>query len=116
MIHLNKAKEYTGINANSAGGMTGEFDVTNISTLSVFIIGATGAHTTHVFEIMVSGMKEDGSALKFMSVPTGSVTITGEGCISLDVTGIAKARIDLTTLEGAASTVDILINTFHVHN
>ena len=95
-------KNYTdlAVDANTASTTT-ILPMGNAQYASLFVIAASGAHTTHVITIQISG---DGTNWE-----DTSLTITGTGKIIgvLCITAFIRAKV--TTPEGGASTVDIIL-------
>ncbi len=88
-----------GIDAN-ANTVTQSLDMSRARDVSFQVIANTGTHATHVVTLQVS--MDDTNWF------TTSLSVTGTGVTSSSFFNVAKfARLKVTTVEGAASTVDL---------
>ena len=87
------------VDAN-ANTVTPSLDMSNARDVIFQVIGNAGLHTTHVVKLQVS--------LDDVNWRTTVLSVTGEGISDGSSLNIAKfARLKVTTVEGAASTVDL---------
>ena len=87
------------IDAN-ANTVTQSIDMSSAKDISFQVIANTGTHATHVVKLQVS--MDDSNWF------TTSLSVTGTGITSSSFFNIARfARLKVTTVEGAASTVDL---------
>jgi hypothetical protein len=89
-----------GLDANSTSSTGTALTLAGAKRVALQVDGATGTHATHIVKIQVSA---DG-----VTYHDSSATVTGEGFAELD-TALAYARAKVTTAEGAASTIDIVL-------
>lgn len=90
------------LDANAAS-TTVALEIKENNFVSWTVLADTGAHTTHILTLQCS--------LDGTNWGNTSSTITGTGSIEDNVQVTSKfVRVKVTTLEGGASTVDILIN------
>ena len=94
--------EYTdsALDAN-ASSVTTALKTNSARYVSLFVLADTGAHTTHVITIQISG---DGVNWEDTS---NTVTGVGSKINVLCVAGFVRAKV--TTPEGGASTVDVTV-------
>ena len=92
----------TGLDANNLATVSTALKMEGATIAGLYIIANTGANTTHVITLQVS---PDGGTTWINT----SHTITGVGELH-SITCIAdQVRTKVTTAEGGASTVDIII-------
>ena len=94
--------EYTdsALDANASSATT-PLKTNGARYVSLFVLDDTGAHTTHVMTIQISG---DG-----VNWEDTADTITGVGSKTNILCIAAFVRAKVTTLEGGASTVDVTV-------
>ena len=98
--HFSELKE-TGLNTNNNGAVTASLDIHDNASIAFEIQAASGTHGTHV--IMLQCSLDDSSWLNT------STTITGVGVKNNIAITTQYVRLKVTTVEGGASTVDIII-------
>ena len=92
----------TEIDANSTSTVTASLDISE-SRLCIFqVLGNTGAHTSHVLTLQCS---LDDSVWNVIA----GATVTGAGVKGEIEVASQFIRLKVTTAEGGASTVDIII-------
>lgn len=97
--HFSEVKQ-TGLDANATTTST-SLDVKDNENVAYSVVAATGTHATHVITLQCS---LDDSA--WQDTPS---TITGVGVVDNVSVTTRYVRLKVTTNEGSASTVDIII-------
>lgn len=92
----------TGIDANDTDSVTVGLDIKSNDFVSFQIIANTGGNTTHILTLQCS--------LNNSTWQNTSSTITGVGLLDNIQVSARFIRVKVTTAEGGASTVDVLIN------
>lgn len=93
------------LDANSTSSVTDALDISinKHGEISFFVFANTGTHLLHVISLQYS---PDGTNWE----TSGSNTITGTGHkIVTDLLGCKFVRLKVTTAEGVASTVDVVL-------
>ena len=93
-------KDISGFDSNVLNGTSGSLYINGNSLVGIYVVDATGAHTTHVLTAQIS--TDDANWF------TTSNTVTGEGYVEF-TTASQYVRVKLTTAEGGTSTCDISI-------
>lgn len=92
----------TGINANSTITVTTGLDIKENQYISWQVIANTGANTTHVITLQCS--------LDNSTWQNTASTVTGVGIEDNIQVTARYVRLKVTTAEGGASTVNVLLN------
>ena len=93
----------SGLNANSGGATTASVNVTAATMVSWCVVGVTGTHSNHKITVQISF-----DNVTFLDAPS---KLTGTGVYStLSDVGVGYLRFKVETVEGAVSTVNIIIN------
>jgi hypothetical protein len=106
--------ELNGLDCNSLGAMTAACDVSQSNELHVYLKLATGAATTFVLEVIGAGVKDDGSETDYFVIPSSDIPQISD--LAINTCGYEWVKIRVKTIEGALSTVDIVINTYWTQN
>lgn len=91
----------TGLDAN-ATTLSNSLDIGNASLIIFQVLGATGAHTTHILTLQCSVDESNWNDIS-------GATVTGAGVKGEITVASQFVRLKVTTNEGGASTVDIII-------
>ena len=93
----------SGLNTNSLGAVTTSIDITAATMFSWCVTGATGAHANHKVKLEISF--DNTKWLDSASHITGIDVFSSENDVSI---GYIRFMVDV--VEGATSTVDIIVN------
>ena len=91
-----------GLNANSTATVSSALDVSDNKNVSFTVKAASGTHATHIITLQ-SALETSGDWI------TTASTLTGIGAVDNIQTTMKFVRLKVTTAEGAASTVNIII-------
>jgi len=88
------------VDTNDTASITAALDVSQAGRIGVQVVGSTGAHTTHVVEVL--GSVDDTNYVAL------SCEVTGEGIAQVD-SAVSSIKAKVKTAEGGASACTIIL-------
>lgn len=106
MSEIFRIEESLDLDAGSTVTETIEMDISRALSATIYINDEVAEIGTYIFEVLISGIKDDGTAFGFMSINKEQ---TGQGCFIVDVSGQELMKVKCKKAQ-TGRTVDILVN------